>query len=223
MIPYTKIYNASTSEMFGNQPIPQDETTLFDPKSPYACAKVFAHHLCDVYRDSYKMFICSGILFNHASPRRSSNFILRKIAIGVVNYKKDNQSILELGNLNAKRDIGFSKDYVEGMWMMLQQDKPDNYVLASGVQYTIREFVEIAFSLIGKTIAWKNSGLNEVGCDENDNILVKVNSKYFRPNEVENLLGNSTKAYKQFGWKPMITTQKLLKEIIEYELNKNHL
>lgn len=125
--------------------------------------------------------------------------------------------------MNAKRDIGASKDYVEGMWMMLQQDKPDNYVLATGAQYTIREFVVIAFSLIGKTITWKNSGLNEIGCDENGNILVKVNPKYFRPNEVENLLGNSTKAYKQFGWKATITTQKLLKEMIECELNNNHI
>ena len=218
MTEYAKIYNASTSEMFGNQPAPQDEYTLFDPKSPYAAAKVFAHNMCDIYRDSYEMFICSGILFNHSGCQRGENFILRKIAMGVSKYFKD-QTILELGNLNAKRDIGASKDYVRGMWMMLQQQEPDNYVLSTGIQYTIREFVAMAFSCIDLTITWKGRGLDEVGFDQFGNTIVKINPKYFRPNEVENLLGNSTKAQKELNWFPEITTIELLKEMVDRELN----
>lgn len=221
MISYTKIYNASTSEMFGNESAPQNETTPFDPKSPYACAKVFAHNLCSIYRESYNMFVCSGILMNHSSVRRTSNFILRKIAIGVSKYEKE-QKILKLGNLNAKRDIGASRDYIEGMYLMLQQEKPEDYVLATGTQYTIREFVEMAFQVVNKTITWIGNGLNEVGYDQDGNILVQVDEKYFRPNEVNNLLGDSTKAREKLGWKPKTTTKELLREMVEYELNHFH-
>lgn len=218
MIEYTRIYNASTSEMFGNQPAPQNEMTRFDPKSPYAVAKVFAHHLCSVYRDSYNMYVCSGILMNHSSTRRTSNFILRKIAMGVANNVKNNK-VLRLGNLNAKRDIGSSKDYVEGMYLMLQQEKPEDFILATGIQYTIREFVEISFQIAGKTITWKGHGLDELGYDQYNNIVVCVDKKYFRPNEVDDLLGDATKAQEKLGWKPKTTTQELLKEMVEFELN----
>lgn len=222
MIHCTKIYNASTSEMFGNQQAPQNELTRFDPKSPYAVAKTFAHHMCQVYRDSYGMFICSGLLFNHSGCERGENFILRKIAMGVAKYQKS-KKILKLGNLNAKRDIGASRDYIEGMYMMLQQEKPEDFVLATGTQYTIREFVEMAFQVVNKTITWKGAGLNEVGYDQDGNILVQVNERYFRPNEVNNLLGDSTKAQEKLGWKPKTTTRELLKEMVEYELNHNHI
>ena len=218
MISYTKIYNASTSEMYGNQPAPQNEDTPFDPKSPYACAKVFAHHLCQVYRDSYNMFICSGTLFNHASQRRTSNFILRKIAIGVATYHQTGQ-VLTLGNLNAKRDIGASSDYVKGMWRMLQQETPQDFVLATGTQYTIREYVEMAFNVIGITITWKGSGLEERGYDDQGNLLVNVDSKFYRPNEVNDLLGDATRARQMLGWTSTITTKELLKEMVEHELN----
>lgn len=219
MIHCTKIYNASTSEMFGNQPSPQNENTKFDPKSPYAVAKTFAHQMCDVYRTSYDMFICSGLLFNHSGPQRGENFILRKIAMGVAKYKSSGK-VLTLGNLNAKRDIGASRDYIQGMWMMLQQKKPDDYVLATGSQYTIREFVEMAFQVVDITITWKGSGLDEVGYDQKGNVVVEINPKYFRPNEVNNLLGNSYKAQKILGWKPKISTKELLKEMVEHELNQ---
>ncbi len=222
MIEYTRIYNASTSEMFGNQLAPQNEMTCFDPKSPYACAKVFAHNLCCVYRDSYNMFVCSGILFNHSSERRSSNFILRKIAMGVAKYQKD-KKILRLGNLNAKRDIGSSMDYVKGMYLMLQQENPEDFVLATGTQYTIREFVEMAFQIIGINITWKGQGLNELGFDQYENIVVNVDEKYFRPNEVNNLLGDAKKAQEKLGWKSNTTTEDLLREMVEYELNNYHI
>ncbi len=222
MIKYTRIYNASTSEMFGNQQSPQNEMTCFDPKSPYAVAKTFAHHMCQVYRDSYDMFICSGLLFNHSDLLRGENFILRKIAMGVAKYQK-NKKILKLGNLNAKRDIGASRDYIEGMYLMLQQEKPEDFVLATGTQYTIREFVEMAFQVVNKTITWKGTGLNEVGYDQDGNMLVQVDKKYFRPNEVNNLLGDSTNAQEKLGWKPKTTTKELLKEMVEYELNNNHI
>jgi GDPmannose 4,6-dehydratase len=220
MIKCTRIYNASTSEMFGNQPAPQNENTRFDPKSPYAVAKTFAHHICQVYRDSYNMFVCSGVLFNHSDIWRGENFILRKIAMGIAQYKSSGK-ILTLGNLDAKRDIGASRDYVEGMYLMLQQEKPDDFVLATGTQYKIREFVEMAFEVIGKTITWKDSGLNEKGYDQEGNILVEVNPKYFRPNEVNNLLGNAYKAQKFLGWKPKTSTRDLLREMVEYELDQD--
>jgi len=222
MIEYTKIYNASTSEMFGNQPAPQNENTQFDPKSPYACAKVFAHNLCEIYRDSYNMFVCSGLLFNHSSVRRTSNFILRKIAIGVAKYKTLDK-ILTLGNLNAKRDIGTSRDYVEGMYLMLQQETPQDFVLATETQYTIREFVEMAFEVIGKTITWKGSGLDEIGYDQEGNVIVEVNECFYRPNEVNNLLGDASKARQYLGWKPKTSTKDLLREMVEHELNQSHI
>lgn len=220
MIKHTKFYQASTSELYGKvQEIPQTETTPFYPRSPYAVAKLYAHWITKNYRESYKMFACSGILFNHSSCRRSENFILRKISLGVAKSVKDNNFILQLGNLDAKRDIGHSRDYVKGMWLMLQQDEPEDYVLATGKQYSIREFVEIAFNYIGYKILWRGSGLDEEGYDEKTGrILISVNERYYRPNEVDTLLGNPEKAQQQLGWTSQTSIESLIHEMVSNDL-----
>jgi len=204
----TKFYQAGTSEMFGDVlEKPQKETTPFNPQSPYACAKVYSHYLVNNYRDGYNLFACNGILFNHESPRRGENFVTMKIVNGVKKIVEQEKTmnnpdyVLKLGNIDSKRDWGHSKDYVYGMWLMLQQDKPDNYVLATGETYTVRDFIERCFAKVGKVIEWSGEGINEVGREKSTGkILVKIDEKYFRPCEVEFLLGDATKAETELGW-----------------------
>ena len=203
-----KFYQAGTSEMYGDVlEVPQKETTPFNPQSPYACAKLYSHFLVKNYRDGYNLFACNGILFNHESPRRGDNFVTKKIINAVKKISKnlenngDNDYILELGNLDAKRDWGHAKDYVYGMWLMLQQDTPDDYVLATGETYSIREFVEKCFKKINIDIEWMGKDENELGKDfKTKEVLVKVNKKYFRPCEVKLLLGDPSKAINKLGW-----------------------
>ena len=199
-----KFYQASTSEMYGSVlETPQKETTPFNPQSPYACAKVYSHFLVKNYREGYNLFACSGILFNHESKRRGDNFVTKKITNFVKTINSNKNGVLNLGNLNSKRDWGHAKDYVYGMWLMLQQDKADDYILAMGQNYSIREFVEKAFAKINITIKWIGENENEIGVDSStNNILIRVDKKYFRPCEVELLLGDSSKARKILNWKP---------------------
>lgn len=207
IIKKTKFYQAGTSEMFGAVlEKPQKETTPFNPQSPYACAKVYSHYLVNNYRDAYDLFACNGILFNHESPRRGENFVTMKVVNSVkkiVEQELVNKSdyVLKLGNIDSKRDWGHSKDYVYGMWLMLQQDKPDNYVLATGKTYTVRDFIERCFAKVGKEIVWTGEGVEEVGREKSSGkILVKIDEKYFRPCEVDFLLGDATKAETELGW-----------------------
>jgi GDPmannose 4,6-dehydratase len=212
-----RFYNASTSEMFGKVvEVPQTENTPFYPRSPYGVAKLYAHWITKNYRESYGMFACSGILFNHESDRRTHNFVTRKISIALGNIIQGKQDRLILGNINAKRDWGHAKDYVEGMWRMLQQDTPDDYVLATNEFHTVREFVEKAFGLRGFDIKWKGEGVDEIGYDANTGReLILISEKYFRPAEVDELLGDSTKARTILGWKPTYTFDDLVKEMVD--------
>lgn len=214
----TRIYQASTSEMFGLvQEIPQRETTPFYPRSPYGCAKVYGYWITKNYRESYGMYACTGILFNHESPRRGETFVTRKITRALSRISVGLQDCLYLGNLNAKRDWGHAKDFVEAMWLMLQQDEPDDYVIATGVQYSVREFVEAAAPYFGMKIEWMGEGLDEIGYDWNTKkVVVRVNPKYFRPAEVETLLGDSTKAKQKLGWEPKITFEQLVEDMCVY-------
>lgn len=213
-----KIYQASTSEMYGLvQEIPQRETTPFYPRSPYGCAKVYAYWLTKNYRESYGMYACTGILFNHESPRRGETFVTRKITQGLSKISCGLQNLLYLGNLNAKRDWGHAKDYVEAMWLMLQQETPEDYVIATGEQYSVREFVEKAAPYFGMKIAWMGEGLEEVGYDTNSgNQVIAVDPKYFRPAEVETLLGDPTKAKQNLGWEPKISFEQLVEDMCIY-------
>ena len=221
MVEYTRFYQASTSEMFGLvQEVPQKETTPFYPRSPYGVAKLYGHWIVKNYRESYNMFACSGILFNHESPRRGQNFVTRKITLGIAKIMKGDHKPIELGNLDSLRDWGHAKDYVYGMWLMLQQNIPDDYILSSGEQYSVRNFVEIAMNLAGKTIRWEGSGLDEKGYDsETNEILITINPYYFRPSEVDALLGDCTKAKKELGWKKKINFLDLVKEMVEADIN----
>ena len=214
-----KIYQASTSEMYGLvQEIPQTETTPFYPRSPYGCAKVYAYWLTKNYRESYGMYACTGILFNHESSRRGETFVTRKIVQGLSKIISGKQKVLRLGNLDAKRDWGHAKDYVEAMWLMLQQEVPDDYVIATGEQYSVREFVEKAAPYFGMNIKWEGEGVDEVGYDVNSgNQVIVVDSKYFRPAEVETLLGDSAKAKTNLGWEPKITFEQLIEEMCTHE------
>jgi len=211
----TRIYQASTSEMFGKvQEIPQKETTQFYPRSPYGVAKVYGYWIVKNYRESYGLHASSGILFNHESPRRGETFVTRKITRGLSSISTGQQDVLYLGNLNAKRDWGHAKDFVEAMWMMLQQDEADDYVIATGEQYSVREFVEAAAPYFGMQITWRGEGLNEIGYDVfTGNEVIRVNPKYFRPAEVETLLGDSTKAKKKLGWEPKISFDELVEDM----------
>ena len=213
----TRFYQASTSEMFGKvQEVPQKETTPFYPRSPYGVAKLYSHWITKNYRESYDMFACSGILFNHESKRRGPTFVTRKITIALGNILKGKQEDLVLGNLDAKRDWGHAKDYVYGMYLMLQQDKPDDYVLSTNRFYSVREFVEKAFRLKGFKIKWEGSGVNEVGIDENTGkTLIRISERYFRPAEVEELLGDSTKARNELKWEPQYSFDTLVEEMVE--------
>jgi GDPmannose 4,6-dehydratase len=214
----TRIYQASTSEMFGKvQEIPQKETTPFYPRSPYGVAKVYGYWITKNYRESYGLHASSGILFNHESPRRGETFVTRKITRGLSSISTGQQDILYLGNLNAKRDWGHAKDFVEAMWLMLQQDEPDDYVIATGEQYSVREFVEEAAPYFGMKIAWEGEGLDEVGYDTySGNQVIRVNPKYFRPAEVETLLGDATKAKETLGWEPKISFKQLVEDMCVY-------
>ena len=213
-----RIYQASTSEMFGLvQEIPQKETTPFYPRSPYGCAKVYGYWITKNYRESYGMYACTGILFNHESPRRGETFVTRKIARGFKAISEGKQNILYLGNLNAKRDWGHAKDFVEAMWLMLQQDIPDDYVIATGEQYSVREFVETAAPYFGMKIIWECEGLDEVGIDRNTGKeVIRVDPKYFRPAEVETLLGDASKAKENLGWEPKISFKQLVEDMCLY-------
>lgn len=215
-----KFYQASTSELYGKVvETPQSETTPFYPRSPYAVAKLYAFWIVKNYREAYNMFACNGILFNHESPLRGETFVTRKITRAVAKIKLGLQKKMYLGNLDAKRDWGHAKDYVEGMWRMLQQDKPDDYVLATGETHPVREFVELAFNLVDIKIKWKGQGINEKGINaETGDVLVEVDEKYFRPTEVELLLGDPSKAKKELGWKHKYSFKELVEEMVEADL-----
>ncbi|MEK7087621.1 MAG: GDP-mannose 4,6-dehydratase [Patescibacteria group bacterium] len=209
----TKFYQASSSEMFGNvQEIPQKETTPFYPRSPYGCAKVFSYWITRNYRESYNIFACNGILFNHESPRRGATFVTRKITRGLARIKLGLEEKLYLGNLNAKRDWGYAKDYVEGMWLMLQQDNPDDYILATGEIHSVREFVEETAKIFGFDIIWNGAGINEKGVDKKTGkTIIEIDLNYFRPAEVDLLQGSPAKAYEKLGWAPKIKFNALVK------------
>ena len=218
-----KFYQASTSELFGGLPgtAPQSEKTPFYPKSPYGAAKLYSYWITVNYRESYNMFACNGTLFNHESPRRGETFVTRKITIAVAKIMAGKQEKLSLGNLNAKRDWGFAGDYVEGMWRILQQEKPDDYVLATNETHTVREFVELAFAEVGVEIEWKGEGVDEKGYDKNTGkLLVDVNPRYFRPAEVELLWGDSTKAETELGWKRKVSFRELVSMMVREDMKK---
>jgi len=214
----TRIYQASTSELYGLvQAVPQTETTPFYPRSPYGVAKLYGFWIIKNYRESYGMHCSSGILFNHESPRRGETFVTRKITQGLSRISVGLQDCIELGNLNAKRDWGHAKDYVEAMWLMLQQDEPDDYVIATGKQYSVKDFVEEAAPLFGFNIEWMGEGLEEIGYDWGmKKSVIKVSDKYFRPAEVESLLGDPTKAKEKLGWEPKITFKELVEDMCIY-------
>jgi GDPmannose 4,6-dehydratase len=220
-IPLEKIrfYQASTSEMFGKVvEVPQKETTPFYPRSPYGVAKLYSYWITKNYRESYGMFACSGILFNHESPRRGHNFVTRKITIALGNILKGKQDKLILGNINSLRDWGHAKDYVEGMWRMLQTEVADDYILSTNEYHSVREFVEKAFALKGFNIKWKGFGINEIGYDDNTGReLIFISEKYFRPAEVDELLGDSTRARDELGWTPSHTFEELVAEMVELD------
>lgn len=219
--PKIRYYQAGSSEMYGATIDElQGEATRFNPRSPYAAAKLFAHYITIIYRDGYKLFATNGILFNHESPRRGETFVTRKIAQSVARIKKGTQEFLSVGNLDAKRDWGSAQDYVEAMWLMLQDDQPADYILATGETHTVREFIEKAFQHARIEIVWNGSGINEVGIDKaTEKIIVKVDKKYFRPAEVEYLRGDASKFIKRFNWKPKITFEALVQQMVEAELN----
>ena len=214
----TRIYQASTSELYGKvQEIPQKETTPFHPRSPYGVAKLYGYWIVKNYRESYGLHASSGILFNHESPRRGETFVTRKITRGLSRISTGQQNILYLGNLNAKRDWGHAKDFVEAMWLMLQQDEADDYVIATGEQHSVREFVEESAPYFGMKIAWMGEGVDEVGYDTfSGNQIIQVSPKYFRPAEVETLLGDTTKAKWKLGWKPKISFKQLVEDMCIY-------
>lgn len=218
--PKSKLYQASTSEMFGKVlETPQTETTPFNPRSPYGVAKLFANEMVKNYRESYDMFACSGILFNHESPLRGLEFVTRKITHAVAKIKAGEQKKLTLGNIYAKRDWGFAGDYVDGMYKMLQAKKADDFVLATGETHSVKEFVEIAFKLAGYKIAWKNKGVKTKGVDKKTGkILVDISPKFYRPAEVDLLLGDSTKARKKLKWKPKISFMNLVEIMLENDI-----
>ena len=216
-----RIYQASTSELYGKvQEVPQKETTPFYPRSPYSVAKLYGYWIVKNYRESYGMYCCNGILFNHESERRGETFVTRKITLAACRIKQGFQDKLYLGNLDAKRDWGYAKDYVECMWMMLQQEQPEDFVIATGEMHTVREFCELAFKEAGIDIRWEGQGVNEKGIDTQTNrVLIEVDPKYFRPCEVEQLLGDPTKAKTMLGWNPTKTSfRELIKKMVEHDM-----
>lgn len=214
----TRFYQASTSELYGLvQETPQRETTPFYPRSPYAAAKLYAYWITVNYREAYGMYACNGILFNHESPIRGETFVTRKITRALARIKLGMQDCLYLGNMNAKRDWGHARDYVEAQWLMLQQTQAEDFVIASGEQYSVREFVEKVAATLEMTISWSGSGLDEVGADAKGNIIVRVDPRYFRPTEVETLLGDASKAKQKLGWSPKVSFDNLVKEMTEVD------
>ncbi|MRW92466.1 GDP-mannose 4,6-dehydratase [Duganella sp. FT80W] len=221
--PKIRFYQASTSEMFGKvQAVPQKEDTPFYPRSPYGVAKLYAHWMTVNYRESYGIFGCSGILFNHESPLRGREFVTRKITDSVAKIHLGQLDVLELGNLDAKRDWGFAREYVEGMWRILQADHPDTYVLATNRTETVRDFVNMAFKAVDVALDWSGSADNEIGtCKKTGKVLVRVNPKFYRPAEVELLIGDPAKAQKELGWKPSTTLEQLCQMMVEADLRRN--
>ena len=218
----TKFYQASSSEMFGfTQEVPQKETTPFHPRSPYGIAKVYAYWMTVNYREGYNMYACNGILFNHESPRRGENFVTRKITLSLANIISGKMEKLYLGNLEAKRDWGYAKDYVEGMWLMLQQDKPDDYILATNETHSVREFVEEACKLIDIDLVWQGEGVDEKGIDrKTGKVIIEIDPRYFRPTEVDLLRGDYSKAKEKLGWEPKTKFKNLVKIMMESDLKK---
>ena len=217
----TKFYQAGTSEMFGKvREIPQNEKTPFYPRSPYGVAKVYAHWITVNYREAYKIFACNGILFNHESPVRGETFVTRKIVIGLCKIKLKKQKTLFLGNLHAKRDWGHARDYVEAMWKMLQKKTPSDYVISTGKQYTVKQFINLVLEELDIKYKWSGKGMNEKCYDTNGNCIVACDKEYFRPLEVDTLLGNSSKARKELKWKPKTSIKSLVKEMVNFDLKK---
>ena len=215
----TRFYQASTSELFGKvQEVPQTEKTPFYPRSPYAVAKMFAYWITVNYREAYGIYACNGILFNHESPLRGETFVTRKITRALARISLGTQDCLYLGNMDAKRDWGHAKDYVRMQWLMLQQEEADDFVIATGEQYSVREFVEIGCKKLGMSLTWQGEGVDEKGFDANGSCIVAVDPQYFRPTEVETLLGDATKAKQLLGWEPEITFDDLVTEMVEYDL-----
>ena len=221
----TKFYQASTSELYGNTPAPQNETSPFAPRSPYASAKLYAYSITDNYREAYNIFACNGILFNHEGPTRGETFVTRKITRAAVAIKLQRQELLYLGNLDAARDWGDARDFVEGMWLMMQQKQAENFVLATGQSHTVREFAENAFSALDISLDWQGSGTDEKGIDSSTGkTLIQVDPRYFRPTEVDHLCGDASKAMTKLGWKPKITFKQLVEDMISSDLEfyKSH-
>ena len=217
----TKFYQASTSELYGEVvETPQKETTPFNPRSPYAAAKLYAYWISINYREAYGIFACNGILFNHESPIRGETFVTRKITRALSRISLGLQETLYLGNINAKRDWGHAKDYVEMQWLMLQQDEPEDFCIATGIQFSVRDFIDVAWGYLGHKVHWEGSGIDEKGYDvSSGKLIVKVDQRYFRPTEVETLLGDPTKAKEKLGWVPKITFQEMVSEMMENDIN----
>lgn len=215
----TRFYQASTSELYGLvQEVPQKETTPFYPRSPYAVAKLYAYWITVNYREAYGIYACNGILFNHESPLRGETFVSRKVTRALARIKLGLQNCLYMGNLQAKRDWGHARDYIEMQWMMLQQDNPEDFVIATGQQFSVKEFIDLASQKLNLPITWKGAGLDEKGYDSNGNCIVAVDPRYFRPSEVESLLGDASKARTKLGWVPKITFDELVTEMVEEDL-----
>lgn len=217
-----RFYQASTSELFGKvQEIPQKETTPFYPRSPYACAKLYAYWIVVNYRESYGMYACNGILFNHESPIRGETFVTRKVTRAAARIKMGLQKKLYMGNLDAKRDWGFAGDYVQLMWLMLQQETPDDYVMATGITTTVRDFITMAFKEAGFEVTWSGHGIDEKGVDSaTGKVLVEIDPRYFRPAEVDLLIGDPTKAITKLSWKPVVTLPELIKMMVQSDLER---
>ncbi len=216
----TRFYQASTSELYGLvQEVPQKETTPFYPRSPYAVAKLYAYWICVNYREAYGIYACNGILFNHESPRRGETFVTRKITRGLANISQGLEDCLYMGNIDALRDWGHAKDYVRMQWMMLQQEQPEDFVIATGVQYTVRQFINWAAEALGIQLSWEGKGVQEIALWKG-NPIVRIDPRYFRPTEVEALLGDPTKAKNKLGWIPEITVQEMCKEMVAYDLEQ---
>ena len=217
--PQTRFYQASSSELYGKvAEVPQSETTVFHPRSPYAVAKAYAYYITRNYREAYGLFACNGILFNHESPRRGEEFVTRKISLAAARIKHGHQETLRLGNLDASRDWGFAGDYVRGMWMMLQAETPNDFVLATGKTHTVREFCDIAFARVGLPLTWEGIGVEERGLSADGRVLVQVDERYFRPSEVDLLLGDASLAERDLGWTPEVDFAQLVEKMVDHDL-----